>query len=74
MPLAMTNPESTVKLAPVSNAHDEDEKNLTLDLIENSIVASVQPVKLVFAFNLLDSRRVGIFRERIDSLLYSSPW
>jgi hypothetical protein len=38
-------------------------------LIEDPIVAHAQAVKLVFAFDLFDSRRKGVLGKRINPLL-----
>ena len=58
----------------MSNAHNENEKDLAFDLVENPIVAHAQAVKLIFASDLLNSLRVGILRERINSLFDPSPY
>jgi hypothetical protein len=44
----------------MSDTHDENEKDLAFDLIENSIVAHAQAVKFILAFDFLDTGWVGI--------------
>lgn len=46
--------DSPVDLAPMSYADDQHQKNFPFHLIENSVVAHAQAVKLVFAFDLFD--------------------
>lgn len=58
----------------MSNADNENEKDLAFDLIENPIVAHTQAVKVIFASDLLNSSRVGILRERINPLFNPSPY
>ena len=58
----------------MSNSDDENEKDLAFDLVENPIVAHAQPIKPIFARDLLNSLRVGILRERINSLFDPSPY
>ena len=75
MPLAIANPvRRFANVAAMSDAHNENEKDLAFDLVENPIVAHAQPVKLIFASDLLNSLRVGILRERINSLFNLSPY
>jgi len=50
----------------MANTDDENQKNLPFNLIENPIVTHPQAVKLVFAFELLDTRWIWIVRQRVD--------
>jgi len=56
----------------MSDAHDENKKDLAFDLIQYPI-AHAQAVKLLFALDLLNSLRVRILRERVNASRYPTP-
>lgn len=58
----------------MSDPHNENEQDLAFYLIENPIVSNAQSVKLIFAFNLFDSRRVRILGQGINALFDPSPY
>src|SRR5207302_8054407 len=60
--------------AVVSDANDEDDEDLALDLIENPIVTHAQAVKFLFALDLLNSLRVRSICERLNAPCYPSPY
>lgn len=66
--------DSPVNVTPVSYANDQHQENFPLYLVENPVLTDAQSIKLPLALDLLYLRRVRIVRERIDPLLYSSPY
>ena len=66
--------ESSIDIASVPYTHDENQKNLSFDLVQNTIVTDAQAVKLILAFDLLYSLRIRILAQRINSPRNSSPY
>lgn len=66
--------ESSIDIASVPYPHNENQKNLSFDLVQNTIVADAQAVKFILAFDLLDSLRIRILGQRINSARNSSPY
>ncbi len=58
----------------MSDANDENDEDLGLDLIENPIVTDAQAVKFLFALDPPDSLRVRVLCQPFNAPCYSSPY